>query len=579
VTTAVTLDPVTTEVVWSRIREIAATMEHALYHSGYSPILRESKDGTAGLTDPDGRVVIVGGGLQYHSLPYERAVAAVLERYPRENLRPGDSFVVNDPYRAGNPHVPDFVALTPGFVDGELIGWGVSIAHKSDVGGLVPGSSGAGAREIYHDGMLIPPVRYQTAAGVNEVVEEVIRANSRTPDVVLGDLRGQVGSTRIGVQKLGELCAEYGTPTVVAVMRAILERTGRRLRAEIARLPDGEAEAEGVLDHDGVSVDRPVHVRARLTKRGEKLTIDFSGSDPQTVGPINANSSTVEACALLAVLATLDPTIPVNSGLRDAVEVVIPPGLVVSPTRPAALNQYVPTCQVGYNCVIAALGKLDPSRAVAPAGLGGSGFAVGYRSGRGGGKATVQYELFTTALGGTREADGAQIVQAMCHITPGTPVEVLESEYPLTVHRYDLWTDSAGAGTHRGGLGYVREYEFMTDVLVTVRGMHQKYGAPGLDGGLGHRLSHTTLNPGRDGERELEILETLPVRLGDVIRLHKAGGSGLGSPLARPIDQVMADVRNGYVSIAAAADDYGVVIDPATLAVDEVSTARLRVPK
>lgn len=562
-------------MIWSRIREIAATMEHALYHSGYSPILRESKDGTAGLCDADGRVVVVGGGLQYHSLPYELAVRAVLARYPRERLRPGDSFVVNDPYLAGNPHVPDFVAITPGFVGDELFCFGVSIAHKSDVGGLVPGSSGAGAREIYHDGMLIPPVRYQTADGINEIVEAVIRANSRTPDVMLGDLRGQVGSTRIGVARLGALCAEYGVDIVRAVLGEILARTGRRLRTELARWPDGEVETEGVLDHDGVTIDRPVHVRARVVKRGERLTIDFSRSDPQTQGPINANASTVEACALLAVLAMVDPTIPVNSGLRDAVEVVIPPGLVVSPTRPAALNQYVPTCHVGYNCVLSALGKLDPSRAVAPAGLGGSGFAVGYRTSPGG-KPTVQYELFTTALGGTREADGVQIVQAMCHITPGTPVEVLETEYPLTVRAFDVWTDSAGAGTHRGGIGYVREYEFDTDCIVTVRGMHQQYGAPGLDSGRPHRLSHTTLNPGHEGERELAILETLAVRAGDVIRLHKSGGSGLGSPLERPVEAVVADVRNGYVSLAAAADDYGVTIDPVTLQADVEATTRRR---
>jgi N-methylhydantoinase B len=312
------VDPVTTEVIASRVREIAATMEHVLYHSGYSTILRESKDGSAGLTDADGRVVIVGGGLQYHALPYQRAVESVLARYPREALQPGDSFVVNDPYHGGNPHVPDFVALTPGFYDGVpgappvLIGWGVSIAHKTDVGGLVPGSSGAGAREIYHDGMLIPPVRYQTNAGINEIVEAVIRSNSRTPDVVLGDLRGQVGATRLGVERLANLCSEYGRETVTAVMADILARTGRRLREEIAAWPDGTAEAEGFLDHDGAVPDRPVRIHARVTVRGDRLTIDFSDSDAQTQGPVNANATTVESCSLLAVLAALDPTIPVN---------------------------------------------------------------------------------------------------------------------------------------------------------------------------------------------------------------------------------------------------------------------------
>ena len=195
------IDPITTEVVASRLREAAATMEHALYHSGYSPILRESKDGTAGLTDKAGRVVMLSGGIQFHYTAYEQSVQAVLARYPLEKLRPGDSFVCNDPYKCGMPHAPDFCAITPAFHGGELIGFGVSLAHKSDIGGIVPGSSGAAAREIYHDGIVLPPVRFQTAQGIEESIEAIIANNSRVPEVVLGDLRAQVGSTRIGCDR------------------------------------------------------------------------------------------------------------------------------------------------------------------------------------------------------------------------------------------------------------------------------------------------------------------------------------------------------------------------------------------
>ena len=209
---AATIDPVTTEVVASRLRETAATMEYALYHSGYSPILRESKDGTAGLTDPEGRVVIISGGLQYHFTAYQQAVQAVLARYPAAGLKPGESFVSNDPYKCGSPHAPDFVAVTPAFHQGVLLGFGVSLAHKSDIGGLVPGSSGAAAREIYHDGLLLPPVRFQTQAGIEESIEAIIANNSRVADVVLGDLRAQVGCTRLGVERLGRLDAIADSP-------------------------------------------------------------------------------------------------------------------------------------------------------------------------------------------------------------------------------------------------------------------------------------------------------------------------------------------------------------------------------
>ena len=189
-----TLDPITTEVITSRIRETTAAMAHALFHSGYSPILRESQDGTAGLTDSRGRVIMVGGGLQYHSLLYTRAVESVCAAYPIAEMRDGDSFISNDPYKAGNSHVPDMVVITPIYYGGEIIAFGASVAHKADVGGLVPGSSGAASREIFHDGVLIPPVRYWTKSGVNREIEAILRNNSRVPDSVIGDLRGQVGA-------------------------------------------------------------------------------------------------------------------------------------------------------------------------------------------------------------------------------------------------------------------------------------------------------------------------------------------------------------------------------------------------
>lgn len=567
------VDPIAIEVIASRIREIAATMEHALYHSGYSPILRESKDGTAGLTDADGRVVVVSGGLQYHSLPYQKAVEGVIARYPRESLAPGESFVVNDPYRGGNPHVPDFVAVTPAFHDGRVVGFGVSVAHKADVGGLVPGSSGAGSRSIYHDGMLIPPVRFQTAAGVDESVEAIIRNNSRIPDLVLGDLRSQVGCTRAGAARIAALCEEYGGATVVAVMREVLERTGMRLRAELAALPDGEAEAEGFLDHDGARTDRPVRIHVRAVKRGDRLTLDFSGSSPQTEGPINANATTVQACALIAVLAATDPTIPINAGLSDAVAFVMPEGLVIAPRHPASVNHYLPTCHVAFSCVLAALGQLGPARAVAPSGFGMSGVAIGYRMPQGA-KPAVQYEVFCTALGGTSDADGCQIVQPINHMTPGTPVEILEGEYPIRVRRFDLRPDSGGPGRRRGGLGYVREYEVLRDCVLTLRGSNHRFAAPGLAGGASPLPSHATINPGRDGEAHVGPIATRDLHAGDVFRLEQSGGAGYGDPFERPPADVLADVRAGYVSAAAAAERYGVVVHAG--AVDDAATAALR---
>jgi N-methylhydantoinase B len=553
------LDPVTTEVVASRLRETAATMEYALYHSGYSPILRESKDGTAGLTDAEGRVVLVGGGIQYHFMQYHLAVQAVLRRYPAAGLKPGESFITNDPYQAGSSHAPDMVAITPGFHEGRLIGFGVSVAHKADIGGLVPGSSGAAAREIFHDGLLVPAVRFQTAAGIDEAVEAILANNSRIPEILLGDLRAQVGATRVGVQKLAGLCDEYGRDTVLAVMASLMQLAARRIKAELASWPDGESEAEGFLDHDGAVKDQPVRFHVRATKRGETLRLDFSGSSPQTLGPVNLVTSTAKAVSLLALLATADPTIPVNYGLTDAVEFVIPEGLVVSPRHPATVNHYFPSAHLCYSVVLAALGKLNAARAVAPSGLGSGAVSIGYRKARTG-RPAVLYELLNTSLGGTADHDGTPMVMAMCHFTPGAPVEIIESEYPLRVRAFDLVPDSAGAGRQRGGLGYAREFEMLEDSVLTVRSANHRFTAWGQAGGLAPRASRVVLNPGRAEAEELGPIETRALKAGDIIRFERSGGAGYGPPEDRSAEAVRADVADGYVTPEAAASVYKITL-------------------
>jgi N-methylhydantoinase B len=549
------IDPVTTEVVASRLRETAATMEYALYHSGYSPILRESKDGTAGLTDPAGRVVIISGGLQYHFTAYQRAVEALLARYPAADLRPGESYVANDPYKVGSPHAPDFVAITPAFHDGMLIGFGVSLAHKSDIGGLVPGSSGAAAREIYHDGLLLPPVRFQTDAGIADSVEAIIANNSRVAEVVLGDLRAQVGCTRLGVGKLAGLCEEYGRDTVRAVMASLMDLTARRVTAELASWPDRSAEAEGFLDHDGAVKDKPVRIHVRATKTGAQLRLDFTGSAVQTTGPVNLVSATAEAASLLALLATCDPTIPVNFGLRAAVDFVLPEGTVVNARHPATVNLYFPTAHLVYNTVLSALGAINPARAVAPSGLGSGAVTIGYRRSRGG-KPAVLYELLNTSLGGTSRNDGAAAVMAMNHFTPGAPVEIFESEYPLRVRAFEMVRDSAGAGRHRGGLGYARELEVLEDSVLTVRSSNHIFATHGHGGGLAPSPSRVILNPHRADREELSAIETRDLKAGDVIRFERSGGGGFGPPSERDGEAVREDVRNGYISVQAAAEIY-----------------------
>ncbi len=552
-----TIDPITTEVIASRLAEIAGSMEYALYHSGYSPILRESKDGTAGLTDAAGRVVMLSGGLQYHVLAYEQAVREVLRRYPGDRMRPGDSFIANDPYLAGNAHAPDLVAVSPAFhPDGTLVGFGVSIAHKADIGGIVPGSSGAAAREIFHDGLLLPAVRFQTAAGPEEAVEAIVRNNSRVPDMVLGDIRAQVGCTRLGADRLVELCNEYGVETVCSSMVGLIAVTSQRLRSEVAGWPDAVGEAEGFLDHDGATPDRPVRVHVRAEKRGDTITLDFSGTDGQAAGPVNLVPTITRAASLLALVATADPTIRVNAGVVDAIDFILPDGLVVSPAKPATVNHYFPTAHLVYCCALAALGRVNPARAMAPSGLGCGGASVGYAKSRSG-KPAVLYELMVTSLGGTTRHDGASIVHPMSHFTPSTPVEILETEYPVRVKRFDIRPDSAGAGRYRGGIGYIREYEVLEDCMLTVRSSNHRHPAWGVHDGQSPLPSRVILNPDGPSPEPLGAIVTRQLKSGDVLRFEQSGGGGYGAPAERREEDVRDDVRNGYVSAEAARAVYG----------------------
>ncbi|MBM3517243.1 MAG: hydantoinase B/oxoprolinase family protein, partial [Alphaproteobacteria bacterium] len=539
-------DPVASEIVRNRLREIAGAMEHALFHSGYSPILRESLDGSAGFTDATGRGVLGSGGIPYHVLLYPSMVGRILGTYAA-TLADGDCFVANDPYKVANSHVPDVVLATPVYHAGHLIAFAVSISHKPDVGGIVAGSSSAFAREVFHDGLLIPPVRLKTQRGFVPEIEAIIRNNSRAPDELIGDIRAQVGAVLLGAAKLRALCDEYSRPEVQAAMAWLLASTSERVRAEIARWPDGTAEASGRLDHDGVDRRYPVHINVRVTKRGDRLVIDFSGTSSQAAGPFNAPRGTVESVSQIALVTASDNAIPVNSGLAEAIEFVIPPGSLVNPRYPATVNNYFPAAHLAYTCVQSALAKFNPSQAIAPAGFSSGAIALGYAQDRSG-RAAVQYELNRTGLGATAGHDGVSLTVAMNQFTPGTPIEILESEYPLRVVRFDMRQNSGGPGRYRGGLGAIREYELLDDSTLTVRATNYRFGSWGLFGGAPSPPAGAALLDASGGAESLDSLETRAVRRGQSLRMIYAGGSGCGAAIERPAAAVLLDYRNGYVS-------------------------------
>jgi N-methylhydantoinase B len=262
-----------------------------------------------------------------------------------------------------------------------------------------------------------------------------------------------------------------------------------------------------------------------------------------------------ESNALLALLTTADPTIPVNYGLCEAVEFVFPEASVINPRYPATMNTYIPASHIVYNCVLTALGKFNPTRAVAPSGLGSGAVSIGFQR-KADGRSAVLYELLSIGLGGTPRNDGTPMVHAVNHFTPGAPVEIVESEYPLRVRRFDMRIDSAGAGRHRGGVGYIRQLELLEDCTLTVRTSNHCFGAWGVNGGLGPKAGRIVINPNTQPE-EMGPLETRRLKAGDIVSFERSGGGGYGAPNDRPAEAVMDDVRNGYITLNAAADVYG----------------------
>jgi N-methylhydantoinase B len=550
------LDGITLEIIGQRILEIVSTMEVLLFHSGYSVILRESNDGSASFMDREGRVVM-GSGSPNHLLAYYYAVQGVLSRHPWEKMRPRDSFVINDPYLGGMQHVPDLAVITPVFLQGQPLGFCGTIAHKSDVGGIVPGSSGAASREIYHEGLLIPGIKYWTADGPVEDAVAVVTRNSRTPELVAGDIRAQIGATRMGDQRLQELVEQYGYEAILEAMDRLQEISEHRMGDELAQWPDGTGEGESFLDSDGVNLDRQVRIHVKVTKRDRDLTFDFSGSDGQVPGPINLRPQGSEAASMIALLGYLDPNITVNGGTLRAVKFYNPPGRVTNAIFPTPVNNYMPTLSLVLSAVQRALLSFSPRRQSAPDGFGTGAMTVGYHGRAPGRRKAVQYELFTPSLGASDQYDGAFGAMPVIHITPSAPIEILETEFPTRLVRCEPKADSGGAGRERGGLGYIREYELLDDAIFTLRAGGFKSDSWGVAGGKPGMKGLCIIDDRESPPIAVASLYTTELKRGTLLRVDTAGGSGFGDPRARDRELVLADVRNGSISAESAARDYG----------------------
>jgi N-methylhydantoinase B len=549
------MDPIVFQVIMSRLSGIVKEMQDAIFRTGYSTIVRESQDASCMLLDASGEVVGEHVILPLHAVSLPEAVRSIRRRFG-DDLDAGDAFITNHPYESGVAHSMDMAVIAPVFFDGALAAFCGSIAHKSDLGGVVPGTSYGNARELFQEGIQYPPVRFVRRGEIVGDIEAILRANTRTPALVLGDLRGQVGVARLGERRLHELTARYGISTVLEAFAHKLDVTERRCRTAIAAWPDGTHEAESFVDHDGVSADRRVRYHVRVDKRGDRISFDFTGCDDQAPGPLNIRPPLLRGCVNQSLIAMIDPALPNDGGLARVVEARTRPGSAVDPHFPAPVSAYTPSCNALIEALLEAMSGFDPSRRCARTG-GAGGMSIAGR--RPDGSTFVQYELIGSAYGGITGMDGQSGESTFANAFTA-PIEIVESEFPTRVERFELIQDCGGPGEFRGGLSQRRVYRILTDdAQVSLRGNMHKYPALGKDGGRPGRLGSFIVNPRTAGEVQLPPrVGGAPVHRNDVVALEKAGGGGLGDPRRRPFEKVLADVLDRYVSREAAIAEYGV---------------------
>lgn len=552
------IDPITFQVIKASLSGVVQEMQNSLFRTGYSTIIRESQDASCALLNAQGEVVAQHVVLPLHVGAFPACTAAVLRTYGG-TFQEGDAFLINHPYEGGSPHAPDMAVITPVFARGRHVAFCATIAHKSDIGGPVPGSCFALAKEIFAEGLHLPALRFVRAGQVNAEIEYIIAANSRTPELVLGDIRGQLGSDRLGEQRIVELCEKYGEDQLLLCFDQLMRVSEKALREYIAGWPDGRFEAERLLDNDGISIDRRVRVHVVLEKKGDRIRFDYSGSDDQTQGPANIRPPLVRASIVYCLICLTDPHVHINSGLMRVPDIELREGSVLNPRFPAALNTYNPTVHAVVEATLDALAQMVPGRARGD-GCGSRSIVIGGRSTRAG-KGYVQYEIFGGGTGARPTKDGMSGACAHQSNSKIASVEIIESEFPTLIKRFDLVKDSGGPGQFRGGLGIHREYENLAQARFNIRSTKHIFPALGVHGGRSGRPGKLTMKPGTPDEEVLPSrYSDYPLAEHDVFRIETPGGGGFGDPFQREPQRVVSDVNEGYVSPDRAAADYGVVV-------------------
>ena len=550
-------DPVTLEVLRYSLQAIAEEMGVCIRRTSYSTNIKARADYSCALFDRSKRAIVQALHNPAHLGAMYLVVPRALELYGTENLEEGDVILINDPY-SGGTHLPDCVVISPSFTESEITGYVANLAHHVDVGGMTPGSTPGVSTEIYQEGIIIPPVKLVKKGKIDNDILRLIVRNTRAPTENAGDFRAQIAGAKLGDNRLQSLVAKYGLNVVLDCMEDLLNYSERRMRSEIEKFPEGTYSAEDYLDDDGVT-GKPVKIAVDITIKGPSATVDFSRSDKQRKGNVNTvlSRSTSKAYYVMKCLADPENDIPINRGAFRPIDVIAPEGTVVNASHPAACVGGSETDYRIIDSMILALSKAIPDRVMAAAKGSVTNVSFGGIDPR-----TRRVYAFYESVGGGYGArpmkDGLDGVQIHCANTKNTPIEELEANWPVLVERYELVQDSDGAGKFRGGLGIRRDFKFVEhEAVFSVLTDRGKFSPYGLFGGLPGRTHKTIVNPDSSSPNELSTKATVTLEPNSVVSVQTAGGGGYGNPRQRDHSAVMADLRDGKISIEKARAVYG----------------------
>lgn len=549
-----TLDPVDYAVISQALMASAREIGVKLIRSSYSNIVREAQDASAALFDRDGNVVAQAELIPMQLGPMSDIFRACARVVPPSKLKEGDFYINNDPF-GGGQHLQDVFIYSPIFFEGELVGFAGTVSHHLDLGGGNPGLT-PDAADVHAEGIIIPPSVYNVDRDWNGgPLERLIRANIRVPDQTIGDFYAQFAANAIGGERLKQLCRKYGTAKVAQAMKDLIAYSERRVRAAIAEIPDGDYYGEDSVDDDGLS-DEPLLVKAKVSIRGDTISVDFSGTCPQVRRNLNCPWASTISATLAAIKSALtSPDIPYNEGVKRPITVSAPEGTLVNPLYPAPNRARMLAAYRCFCSVMKALSQVVPEKVIAGGNDATHSLAISHLAGT---RYQVYLEIYGGGFGASAHKDGCDAVDSALSNCTNTPIEATDMDFKhFRVVGYGLIQDSCGHGRQRGGLGLYRSFEILADQTNFACYSDRAKIAPyGLFGGTEGKRTRCEIV--RDGEViSLKTKVQLELRKGDVLTLYAAGGAGYGPPAERDGADIARDIREGFISEAAARAAYG----------------------